>query len=116
MKGETKGTNRSRDILSCVSKGQVPKHWFDEYAVFKGVNLTTWINDLNDRIKYLDNYHSIVSNISAAASQGSLKAILNRGSYWLGGFFSPEALITATRQAAAEVSFEVIFLISKGNY
>jgi dynein heavy chain 1, cytosolic len=102
LKGDIKGTNRSREMLNRVSKGQVPKHWSTEYSVFKNLNLTNWINDLNDRIKSWDKYRSIVLNIS---NSKSVSVMSFSSPYWLGGFFGPEALITATRQAAAEVLF-----------
>jgi dynein heavy chain 1 len=56
-----------------------------------------WITDFALRVKQLD---KIVSLASSSAGIGSLKS----STFWLGGLFTPEAFITATRQCVAQAN------------
>eukprot|EP01035_Chromulina_nebulosa_P017680 gene17680-23270_t len=98
LNGETKLSNLIRDIIDRLNKGKVPKSWFSEYTVNKDINISQWIDDFVKRIKNLEKYLPIISITN------NLSQSIASGVYWLGGMFSPEAFITATRQAAAQIN------------
>ncbi|CAG8442752.1 1825_t:CDS:10 [Diversispora eburnea] len=85
--GELKQTNHLRMLLSCLTKGIIPDHW-RKYKVPKTVSLNHWIGDFKSRLQQ-------VENITKENDYASMHV-------WLGGFFMPEAYITATRQAVAQ--------------
>jgi dynein cytoplasmic 1 heavy chain len=89
--GESKQTNRMRELLTRVSKGQVPKEWSESYNAPKTLSVSLWFVDLVSRLQQLSHFAS--ADFTA----------LNR-CFWLGGLFNPEAFITATRQAAARAN------------
>ena len=77
--------------------GIVPSHWI-KYKVLKNMTLLQWITDFKKR---LDQIAAICrqSRGGAGESGGSIMGLKN---VWLGGLFSPEAYITATRQDVAQ--------------
>ncbi|PRP72953.1 hypothetical protein PROFUN_17093, partial [Planoprotostelium fungivorum] len=87
--GQLKPTNYTRELISNITKGVLPKSW-KEYSIPSTISLNAWILDLSKRIKQL----------STVGSQKGGNYI--RGGIWIGGLFHPEAFITATRQAAAQ--------------
>merc|ERR1712072_1193967 len=76
-----------RDIALELSKGLVPSPW-RKYACVD-YSMSTWLPNL---VKRLEQLNYLQDNISNIASIG----------VWLGGLFSPEAFVTATRQLTAQ--------------
>ncbi len=91
-KGDIKGTNDIRKLISSFSKGLIPSQWKNIYVITPDMTIGTWINDLAERCSVFSTYGNL--------SQGVLSKI---SSFWLGGMFTPEAFITATRQTTAQV-------------
>eukprot|EP01117_Protostelium_nocturnum_P006264 TRINITY_DN2259_c0_g1_i6.p1 TRINITY_DN2259_c0_g1~~TRINITY_DN2259_c0_g1_i6.p1 ORF type:complete len:4259 (-),score=1954.67 TRINITY_DN2259_c0_g1_i6:110-12886(-) len=91
--GNLKQTNYTRELISNVTKGVVPKEW-KKYPLPSSVSVHSWIADFSARIKQL-------STIGDKKS-GSSSPDYGRNGIWLGGLFQSEAFITATRQAAAQ--------------
>jgi dynein heavy chain 1 len=83
----TKSPQAIRDIALDLSKGLVPDSW-RKYASMD-FSMSTWFPNLLKRLEQLSNLRD---NIDKVASIG----------VWLGGLFSPEAFVTATRQATAQ--------------
>jgi len=88
-----KQTNYIRSLLSDLQKGIVPKSW-KKYIVSPEVTINPWIVDFSERIKQL-------YKIANAAQTGA--TALRELSVWLGGLFTQEAYVTATRQSVAQV-------------
>jgi len=84
--GDLKATNELREIARELSTDTIPKKW----KWFKVANSTAteWVIDFVKRLAQLEEL----------ASEPSYR----HKKLWLGGFFFPEALITATRQSVAE--------------
>ena len=82
---EQKHSNHTRSLVECITKGTLPRHW-RRYVAPPSQPLNLWIVDLARRMSTLPNPSPPPSSI------------------WLGGFFNPNAFITATRQAAARVN------------
>jgi dynein heavy chain 1 len=76
-----------RDIALQLSKGLVPTPW-RLYASID-YSMSTWLPNLVQRLEQLTR---LSNNVDAVASMG----------VWLGGLFSPEAFVTATRQVTAQ--------------
>jgi dynein heavy chain 1, cytosolic len=93
--GEIKSTNVIRELISCFLKGTVPQQWRGHFATTSRTTVGGWISNLSARCSFLQHYSTAV--LKAEAGKASPK-------YWLGGLFSPEAFITATRQTTAQVS------------
>ncbi|VDN06320.1 unnamed protein product [Thelazia callipaeda] len=86
-KGVQKQSNHSRELTSALNKGLVPTDWL-RYTVPKVVTVMAWIHDFVERVQQL-------IKLSGSSS-------LKNEKIWLGGLFSPEAYITATRQTVAQ--------------
>ena len=86
--GTAKPTNTERDLMHHFSLGTVPAEW-RRYAV-ADVTVSAWLTDLGKRALQLQ------------ALQALDVPALGRHGVWLGGLFSPEAFVTATRQAVAQ--------------
>ncbi|KAJ3411544.1 hypothetical protein HDV05_002063 [Chytridiales sp. JEL 0842] len=84
---QLKQTNHLRSLISSLLKGELPKHW-RKYTVPQVMSLSEWVCDFNRRLEQLQ---------SLASSSSPLQLPI-----WLGGLFSPEAYITAFRQAVAQ--------------
>eukprot|EP01041_Mallomonas_annulata_P000303 gene303-544_t len=93
--GEIKATNALRDLILCINKGVVPTVWKNEF-VTAHATIGTWVSDLALRIKALQRYGGILGKQSSAGGDGC--------SFWLGGMFSPESFVTATRQYTAQMN------------
>jgi dynein heavy chain 1, cytosolic len=91
--GEVKSTNAIRDLLSCFLKGTVPQQWRSHYAITARTTVGSWISNLASRCSFLQHYSSVVLETVPKTTSH----------YWLGGLFSPEGFITATRQTTAQV-------------
>lgn len=81
--------NETRALAASLQKGQVPVNWV-KYTIPRDVTVMDFVIDLNERFKQL-------------IRMGS-SANLKREVVWLGGAFSPEAYITATRQLVAQTN------------
>uniref|UniRef100_A0A0K0DPP3 Dynein_C domain-containing protein n=1 Tax=Angiostrongylus cantonensis TaxID=6313 RepID=A0A0K0DPP3_ANGCA len=88
-RAERKQSNETRALASALQKGVVPTNWL-RYTVPKDVTVMDWVIDFNERVKQL---------IRIGASSN-----LKREEVWLGGTFSPEAYVTATRQQVAQAN------------
>lgn len=88
--GERKATNHVRGIMHDIGHGKIPPAWA-QYQVPPGIFLPAWIADMAKRAKQWRRMSSHPDEL------GVLEV-------WLGGLFSAEGYITATRQAAAHAS------------
>lgn len=93
--GKKKQTNHERSLLSDLAKGILPSSW-NQYTVPRGLTVIQWVSDFSERIKQLQ-------KISANVGQEGTKELKNQ-KVWLGGLFTPEAYITATRQFVAQAN------------
>ena len=76
--------------------------WFSQYSVSKALTIGAWITDFSERCKLIPKYGQILSKKESPGVQ-------SHPTFWLGGLFSPEAFITASRQATAQVSVSLQF-------
>jgi len=92
--GNVKATNQILNNVYHFSKEIVPPHWQLHYnETGTGVlSASAWVVAVAAKIQSLDRYSALIAN----------KIMLSDCPVWLGGFFSPEAFITATRQYVAE--------------
>ncbi|VDM67656.1 unnamed protein product [Strongylus vulgaris] len=88
-RAERKQSNETRALASALQKGVVPVDWL-RYTVPKDVTVMDWVLDFSERVKQL-------ARIGASDN-------LKREEVWLGGTFSPEAYVTATRQQVAQAN------------
>lgn len=95
-KGETKATNAVRSLIASVTRGTVPPRWQTQYAVLKSMTVGSWILDLAERSK------TTLRHAQILGIGGGPKVA--QSTFWLGGMFSPEAFITASRQATAQAN------------
>lgn len=84
--GEVKMTNELREICKDLEIDAIPKKW-KKYTI-ANITVTEWIIDFVKRLNQLRDLSEDTEYRSKTL--------------WLGGFFFPEALITATRQSVAE--------------
>ncbi|KAJ3021261.1 hypothetical protein HKX48_008890 [Thoreauomyces humboldtii] len=84
--GKEKQTNHLRALSASLQSGAVPVTW-RRYKVAKRMTLNDWFANLLERLAQL----TAVSKVTR----------YDNTLFWIGGFFMPEAFITATRQAAA---------------
>jgi dynein heavy chain 1 len=90
-RGEIKQTNHLRALMSTLSKGGIPQVW-KQYPIVEATSINQWIVDFASRVAQLKIAKPLLAQLES--SQQPLRV-------WLGGLFSPEAFITATRQRAA---------------
>ncbi|CAI4230233.1 unnamed protein product [Auanema sp. JU1783] len=88
-KAERKQSNETRALASALQKGQVPSDW-RRYTVPNSVTVMDWMLDFVERMKQL---------IRVSSSDN-----LKKEEVWLGGTFSAEAYVTATRQQIAQIN------------
>jgi dynein heavy chain 1 len=93
--GNKKQTNYHRQLLKDLAKGLIPPSW-RRYVVPKNLIVQAWIVDFAERIKQL-------ARVSQTFEEQGLHA-LRKLQVWLGGLFTPEAYITATRQLVAQTN------------
>lgn len=96
--GEIKSTNAIREFISCFLKGTVPLQWQAHFVATSRTTVGGWVSNLSARCSFLQRYSATV--VKAEEGMGAVSP-----QYWLGGFFSPEAFITATRQTTAQVRY-----------
>ncbi|CAF0861312.1 unnamed protein product [Adineta steineri] len=102
--GSKKQTNDTRDLLNNLSKGITPPTW-KKYRVPPRISAMQWMSDFVARLKQLDKLATLTTNEGVQ----SLRSV----QMWLGGLFTPEAYLTATRQCAAQslqVSLEELIM------
>ena len=93
--GHKKQNNYHRQLLKDLAKSLIPMNW-RRYTVPKSLIVQPWIVDFAERIKQM-------GQISKQfGEQGS--SCLKSSVIWLGGLFTPEAYITATRQYVAQAN------------
>lgn len=112
-------------MLTQINKNKVPKAWLLEYAahVATSVVFSSWMNDFIARIKNFDYFNRVVAEglyllsylsiyvsmiylsicSGVSESNASIPQLPGLVPYWLGGLFSPDAFITATRQVVSQV-------------
>mmetsp|Transcript_30628 Transcript_30628/g.84192 ORF Transcript_30628/g.84192 Transcript_30628/m.84192 type:complete len:326 (+) Transcript_30628:2-979(+) len=99
-KGNVKATNLLRDLVASIRKGTVPSRWRQLYATSKALNLSDWVANLVKRAKvHKDRYSQLLTDVNASGD-----SLLSTCDFWIGGMFTPEAFITATRQYTAQVN------------
>ena len=91
--GEMKSTNRSRELLAAVNKGEVPPMW-RKYAV-PDLPINAWIADFILRQEQVIRLAAVV----IAGAKDNIRGLSDK--LWVGGFFGPIAFLTATQQTAA---------------
>jgi dynein heavy chain 1 len=74
-------------LIAALTKGVVPQTWL-RYTVPASVTAVEWVKDFNERVQQLSRF--------------SQSENLREERVWLGGLFSPEAYVTATRQLIAQ--------------
>lgn len=84
--GQAKFTNVIRDIAHDIHADVVPKRW--KMYPMAAIGVGEWMLDFKARLEQL-------SNLVASSDFG-------KKGVWLGGFFYPEAFMTATRQSTSQ--------------
>ena len=89
--GNTKFTNPIRQIAQDLHTDQIPKSW--KLYPIAPVSVVDWLLDFKSRLQQL-----------ATFTEENSKSPGNFGKkgLWLGGFFFPEAFMTATRQSTSQ--------------
>jgi len=107
LEGTTQATNEARSLIKCLLGGKVPIAWTQHYvSVEMGVN--SWINDFARRLEQLARLCELnegTAKTDASTGSSSISLCMLQGkdnAVWLGGFLSPGAFITATRQVVAQ--------------
>lgn len=85
--GELKQTNHLRQLMSWLNKGLIPDHW-KRYKVPRSASLNSWLADLKLRLE----------QVESLAQESSFDQV----EVAIGSLFTPEAYVTATRQATAQ--------------
>lgn len=85
--GELKQTNHLRQLLTWLNKGIIPDHW-KRYKVPKNISLNAWLADLKTRLE----------QVESVAQEQTFEHV----DIAIGSLFTPEAYVTATRQATAQ--------------
>jgi len=86
--GKEKATNPIREVFKHLQKDKVPPHW--RIYTVEDMPVPLWIDDLSTRV-------ALMNKIS---DQGPGK--YGRSPFWLGGLYTPEAFVAASRQAVAQ--------------
>jgi len=88
------------------SLGIIPNTWRDSYVTSNSINLGDWFTDFILRCKTLTTRYTNVcsSRSSSNSSSSSDDRAWYEIVYWIGGMFTPEAFLTASRQQIAQVS------------
>lgn len=99
-KGEAKATNKLRELMLSLRKSTVPPLWRSQYATRMSLSLGEWVTDLISRTRALSTKYT-------AGLKNCVE--LMKCAFWVGGMFTPEAFVTATRQQTAQVkSFPLV--------
>lgn len=114
-----KQTNYHRQLIKDLAKGMIPGTW-RKYTFPKSLIVQPWIVDFAERISQMSEISSqfaeqgIICNVylfylkTNTSSNGIFNItgsmVLKTSVVWLGGLFTPEAFITATRQYVAQAN------------
>lgn len=90
-----KQTNYHRQLLKDLAKGVIPGSWRRYYTVPHSLTIQPWLIDFAERIRQ---FQAICQQFVETGGLSALKTYV----VWLGGLFTPEAYITATRQYVAQ--------------
>uniref|UniRef100_M4C5M6 Dynein heavy chain n=1 Tax=Hyaloperonospora arabidopsidis (strain Emoy2) TaxID=559515 RepID=M4C5M6_HYAAE len=88
---KAKPSNEVREAMGTLYREQVPERWKQLYHVSAELSLSEWLTDFSRRIHQLKELAQVAPTDILQKPDG----------VWLGGFFSPEAFVTAARQSAA---------------
>ncbi|TDH68981.1 hypothetical protein CCR75_000940 [Bremia lactucae] len=88
---KAKPSNEIREAMRTLYRDHVPKQWMQLYRVSKELSLSEWLSDFARRV------HQLTALSAVAPTQ----IMQQPNGIWLGGFFSPEAFVTAARQSVA---------------
>ncbi|CAI5743819.1 unnamed protein product [Peronospora destructor] len=88
---KAKPSNETREAMHTLYREQVPEQWKQLYRVSNELSLSEWLTDFSRRVRQL----------KELAQLAPADILQKSGGIWLGGFFSPEAFVTAARQNAA---------------
>jgi len=96
--GKEKPTNPIRELFKLLRRDKLPGSW---KSAIKDLSPAQWVDDFAKRVEHI-----------AKISQTPIKEY-EKMNIWLGGLFSPEAFVAATRQAVAQNhnwSLETLYL------
>ncbi|CAH0489695.1 unnamed protein product [Peronospora farinosa] len=88
---KAKPSNETREAMRTLFREQVPEQWKQLYRVSNELSLSEWLTDFSRRVRQL----------KELAQLAPADILQKPSGIWLGGFFSPEAFVTAARQNAA---------------
>jgi dynein heavy chain 1 len=89
LEGTDKANNHIRELFKNLRKDKVPAPWCTVTPALRNLTPTLWIEDLARKV---DQVQKIIQ--TPAEKYGTI-------SMWLGGLFSPEAFVAASRQTVA---------------
>eukprot|EP00004_Rigifila_ramosa_P014268 TRINITY_DN3231_c0_g3_i5.p1 TRINITY_DN3231_c0_g3~~TRINITY_DN3231_c0_g3_i5.p1 ORF type:complete len:3059 (-),score=575.29 TRINITY_DN3231_c0_g3_i5:95-9271(-) len=105
-RGQGKLSDQLRSAGQSLARDVVPGSWWTSgHTASKDIGVSAWIADLGRRISQL-------SSLADALTTGV--AALEQSVFWFGGFYAPEAFITATRQSVSRArgwSMETLELV-----
>jgi len=92
--GTARPTNALRQLVADLGGGSTPLAWKQSFVCAPACRaaVDAWLSDFNRRLKHTLTLAPMPEPSSEAKTY----------EYWLGGFFSPEAFVTATRQHTAQ--------------
>ncbi|POM80188.1 Dynein heavy chain, partial [Phytophthora palmivora] len=102
---KAKPSNETREAMRTLYREQVPEQWAQLYRVSDDLSLSEWLTDFSRRVHQLN----------VLAQVAPTEILQQPDGIWLGGFFSPEAFVTAARQSAAadlECSLDELHLLA----
>lgn len=88
---KAKPSNETREAMQTLYQDHVPQPWMQLYRVSDELSLSEWLLDFSQRVHQLN----------ALSKVAPTQILQEPNGIWLGGFFSPEAFVTAARQSAA---------------
>ena len=97
--GRTKSTNHVRDLAAVLSKGDIPARWI-KYRIPAELQISRFIEDFAERVRRLSQMKDQLDALAMGA--GGLTG--PDMTIWFGSLFMPEAFLTASRQAYAQVN------------
>ena len=106
-RGIAKATNATIDMATAIQRGRPPTHWSSLFVAAggtgqgqagAGLTVEAWAAEFAQRLSALTALAPLVATAGVSGASALLKA-----RYWIGGLFSPESFVTATRQHAAQV-------------
>ncbi|KAJ3336987.1 hypothetical protein HDU93_001788 [Gonapodya sp. JEL0774] len=104
-KGNGKQTNHIRGLMLSLTGGDIPSHW-KVYKIPKELSLNSFMQDLVSRLDQLNAVamHCMPQSAGKFAQAVVMSEIITGTPISIGALFMPDAFITATRQAVAQVN------------